>query len=216
MPYGDLIPLAVAIALSPFPIVPVVLLLLTDRPRSNGGSYLLGWYGGLVMGTGVAAAAATAVDLWEETPTWAAWVRIVLGVALVLLSVKKFIRRGQAEAPPAWMAAISSYSPGRALRLGALLALANPKALLLAIAAGLAIGTAGLGLAASAGVVLGFLALAAITVAAPVLAHVVLGERITRPLGRAKEWLVTHNDAVVAVVLTAIGIMLIVKGAGTL
>ena len=77
-------------------------------------------------------------------------------------------------------------------------------------------GTAGLGVAASAGVVLGFSALAAITVAAPVLAHVVLGERTTRPLGRAKEWLVTHNDAVVAVVLTAIGIMLIVKGAGTL
>ena len=39
--------LAVAAAISPFPIIGVVMMLVTPRARSNGPMFLLGWLAGL-------------------------------------------------------------------------------------------------------------------------------------------------------------------------
>ena len=39
---ASVLPLAIAIAASPFPIVPVILLLLTERPRVTAGAFPLG------------------------------------------------------------------------------------------------------------------------------------------------------------------------------
>jgi hypothetical protein len=40
---GQLLPLAVGVAVSPMPIVAVILMLVTPRARSNGPAFLLGW-----------------------------------------------------------------------------------------------------------------------------------------------------------------------------
>ena len=37
------LPMAVAIALSPFAIIPAIVLLLTPRPREAAGAFLAGW-----------------------------------------------------------------------------------------------------------------------------------------------------------------------------
>ena len=54
------------------------------------------------------------------------------------------------------------------------------------------------------------------TVALPVLAHLVLGDRATAPLQRANTWLTEHNATIMAVVLLVIGAMVLVKGLGGL
>ena len=40
---GQLLPFAVGVAISPLPIVAVVLMLVTPRARSNGPAFLAGW-----------------------------------------------------------------------------------------------------------------------------------------------------------------------------
>jgi Sap, sulfolipid-1-addressing protein len=42
---GDLLPSAVGVALSPIPIVAVILMLGTPRARSNGPAFAAGWVG---------------------------------------------------------------------------------------------------------------------------------------------------------------------------
>lgn len=212
----ELLPVAIAIALSPFPIVPVILLLLTGRARANGGSFLAGWFGGLVGVVGIFTVAARAIELWDEVPTWASWTRIVLGVVLVTLGVRKWASGGSRKEAPAWMQSIGGYTPARAARLGTLLAVANPKVLLLALAGGVAIGSAELGTTRAAAAVVAFALVGVSTVAAPVVLHLVLGERIVRPLGAAQRWLVANNDTVMSVVVIAIGVMLVLKGMGEL
>jgi len=208
----ELIPLAVAIAMSPFPLIPVVLLLLTRRPLANGGGFLTGWFVGLSTLAAVFTLVAGAIELWDEAPTWAAWARLILGVLLIALGIRTWLSRGRAAEAPAWMTALDEYSPMRAARLGFLLAVANPKSLLLVLAGGVAIGAAELGPGRSAVTVVLFAAGAASTVALPVLLRLVLGERVVAPLEATRRWLVAHNDAVVAVVMVVIGVMVASKG----
>lgn len=210
--FGELLPLGLAIAASPFPIIPAILLLFTARPRATGLSFLAGWVLGILVATVVFVGLASVVELSDETPSWASWSRIVIGLALVALGLSRWRGRHEKHDTPAWMAALSDATPGSALRLGVLLSAANPKILLLAAAAGIVIGSAELTASATVAAVAFFTVVAAFTVALPVLLYVALGDRVLTPLGRARDWLDANNAAVMAVVITVIGALLAVKG----
>ena len=155
---------------------------------------------------------ATLVELADEPPTWASWARIVLGAALLVLGVQKWLTRGRREEAPAWMQSIDGLTPPTALRLGLLLSAANPKVLLLTAAAGLSIGAADLSATETAITAVIFTLVASITVALPIVLYLIMGERILRPLGKARTWLQDNNAAVMAVVILVIGALLVVKG----
>jgi len=208
--------LGLAVAASPFPIIPAILLLFTPRARATSLGFLAGWVIGIVVGTGLFIALATAIEKLDEPPTWASWTRMVLGVLLLVLGVLRWRNRRAKQEIPAWMQSIDSISPAKALRLGVLLSAANPKVLLLAGAAGLAIGSAQLN---TAGIVLAttaFTVVASSTVALPVLLYAVVGDRILVPLAGLRTWLQENNAAVMSVVITVIGAVLLVKGIGGL
>src|SRR6185436_1746651 len=46
---GDFLPSAVGVAISPLPIVAVVLMLVTPRGRVNGPMFVVGWWVGLAI-----------------------------------------------------------------------------------------------------------------------------------------------------------------------
>jgi hypothetical protein len=50
---GQALPLAVGVALSPVPIIAVVLMLMSQRARLNGTGFVLGWLAGLGVATPV-------------------------------------------------------------------------------------------------------------------------------------------------------------------
>ena len=208
--------LGLAVAASPFPIIPAILLLFTPRARATSLGFLAGWVIGIVVGTGLFIALATAIEKLDEPPTWASWTRMVLGVLLLILGVLRWRNRRAQQEIPAWMQSIDGTTPAKALRLGVLLSAANPKVLLLAGAAGLAIGSAQL---TTAGIVLAtaaFTVVASSTVALPVLLYAVVGDRILVPLAGLRTWLQENNAAVMSVVITVIGAVLLVKGIGGL
>jgi threonine/homoserine/homoserine lactone efflux protein len=213
---GDVLPIALGIAASPFPIIPAILLLFTPRARATSSSFLLGWVVGILVATGAFALLAEVLDTRDQPATWASWARIVLGAVLVVLGVRQWLGRRAKESTPQWMQSLADATPGAALRLGLVLSAANPKILLLAAAGGLAIGSSDL---ASGGVALAvalFAVVASSTVAIPVLLYLILGERILGPLGAVRDWLQANNAAVMAVVIVVIGVLLLVKGLGGL
>lgn len=212
---GEVAPPALGIALSPFPIVPALFLLFTPRPRAAGGCFLAGWAGGIAAATALFTVLAGVIETREETPLWASWAKLGLGVVLVLAAVRQG-RSGDGEDTPAWMRGLTDATPARALRLGLLLSTANPKVLLLSAAAGLTVGAAEPGPSRAVAVVCVFTAIAALTVALPLLLHLTAGERVLVPLSRARQWLVDHNSTVTAVVLALIGVLLAADGASGL
>jgi threonine/homoserine/homoserine lactone efflux protein len=213
---GDVVPLAIAIALSPFPVVPAILLLFTTRPRATGAGFLLGWGIGIAAVALAVAAVAGVLEGRDQPPGWAAPTRIVLGLGLLALGVRTWLQRRATKGAPTWMAALDNATPPSALKLGLLLSAANPKIVLLAAAAGVGIGAAELPPARTLVVVVLFTVLGSITVALPMVAHAIGGDRALAPLGRARDWLETNNASVMAVVLVVIGAVLFARGVGGL
>jgi len=209
---GEVVPLALGIAASPFPVVPAILLLFTPRARASSSAFLGGWLLGVGAATAVFTTLSEVVDQSGPTPAWASWLRIVLGAVLVLYGATQWRGRGAEAEPPGWMRSIESAGPGEAFRLALLLSAANPKVVLLAAAAGLSIGAGDLTPAGDAAAVLLFTAIASVSVATPVAAYLLLGDRVLGPLGRARDWLVRNNTAVMAVVLVVLGALLLQKG----
>jgi threonine/homoserine/homoserine lactone efflux protein len=213
---AEAVPLAVGIAASPFPVVPVILLLLGAHPRRAAGAFLGAWIVGVGVALVVPMLLAEAIDTSDDRPTWVTVLKIVFGLLLVAFGARKWLGRGKDAEPPAWTSSIATMTPLRAARLALLLSLANPKVWLLAGAAGLGIGASDLATGQVTAVVLVFLLVATSTVAVPVVLFLVLGERIEAPMRAAQGWLERNNDAVVAVVLAVIGAVLAFEGVAAL
>lgn len=210
---GELVPLALVVALSPVSIIPAVLLVLhTDRPRPTGLAFMAGWLAGLAVLTVVFVQVPHLIDgFGRETPQWAPWVRIAIGVLLIALAVGRWVTRKRETRPPAFLNRLSKITPAGAGVIGFGLVMANPKVLVMNAAAGLIIGTAAVGVGIWLAVAL-YTALAGSTVIAPILAYVVVGERVDSQLERLRDWMQREHAAVTAATLLIVGVLLTYTG----
>ena len=214
---GQVLSLSVGVALSPVPIIAVVLMLGTPRARVNGPAFVLGWILGLtIVGAIVLAAAGGAgADDAGEPATWVDWLKLALGVLLLLVAVKQWRgrpRAGEDAALPKWMQTIDQFTPGRAFGIAAALSGVNPKNLLLTVAAAAAIAQSGIDTGEQA-VALGvFIVVGTLGPATPVAIYFALGERAKHLLDELKAWLGDHNAAIMAVLCLVIGAKLIGDG----
>lgn len=211
--FATLIPLALVIATSPLSIIPAVLVLQAPRPKPTGLAFLLGWLVGLAVLTQIFVEVSNLLGGGlDEPPSWAAWVRIVAGAALIAFGVYKWLTRNRSTHAPKWMSSFARITPGRAAVTAMILVVVNPKVLFMCAAAGLAIGTEGLG---RTGATLGvgyFVAMAASSVAVPTLAYAVSGDRLDQPLARLKEWMERQHAVLMAGILVILGALVLYKG----
>lgn len=214
---GDTLPLALGIAISPIPIIAAILMLLSPKARGTSVGFLIGWLLGIVVAVVVftlLSGLIPAADPDASQPIGGT-IKIVLGVLLLLLAARQWRSRpkpGETAALPKWMAAIDQMTAGRGFVLAFILAAVNPKNLLLAAGAGVAIGTAGLSVGADVLVIVIFVIVAACSVAVPVIGYLVAADRIRGPLDALRGWLVDNNATVMAVLLLVIGVVVIGKG----
>ena len=218
---GGSLPMAVGVALSPIPIIAVVLMLTTPRAKGNGLAFVLGWLLGLgVVGAIVLAIAGpSGASQSGGAAAWVSWVKIVLGVLLLLVALRQFRGRphGGEDAPmPTWMGAIDSFTPVKALGFAAILAGANPKNLLLAVAGAAVIAQTGISGAQQAVAYLIFALIGTVGVGTPVVIYLTLGERSQQLLARLKDWMSRHNAVIMSVLLLVIGAKLIGDAVGVL
>ncbi len=209
----DLVPLGLVIALSPLSIIPAVLVLDTARPRPTGLAFLAGWLFGIAALTMIfLEVSSLAGGMRDRPPNWASWLRVVVGAALIALGLFRWFRRKRAAHTPAWMNSMKKFTPARAIATAAALTVINPKVLFICAAAGLAIGTAGLGQPARWSAVVWFVVVAGSTVAIPILAYAVAGSRLDEPLARLKDWMERQHATLIACILIVIGFMVLYKG----
>jgi hypothetical protein len=211
---GQLLPFAVGVAISPLPIVAVVLMLVTPRARSNGPAFLAGWLAGIALAGAVLLAIAGPSNASQqgEPAAWVDWLKLVLGLLLVLVAARQWRARphqGQEAPMPKWMGALDNFTPPKAAGAAVLLGTVNPKNLLFIIGGVAAVAQTGIPTGQQAGAWAVFCVLASIGVAAPVVIYFAMGERAAGLLDGLKNWMASHNTAVMAVLCLIVGVKLI-------
>ena len=211
---GDLLPLAVGVAISPIPITAVILMLLSRQAARTSTGFLAGWVAGIVVVTVVVLMlVGQAGNTSTGKPsTVSSVLKLVAGVLLLVMAVRQWRERpkpGEAIQMPKWMSAVDSFTFGKALGLGFVLSGVNPKNLLMCLGAGSTIGAAHLSGGGDVAAVAVFTLIAASTVAIPVLAYLTARSKMAGPLDRLRGWLTQNNATVMAVLLVVIGVVLL-------
>lgn len=214
---GSFLPVALAVALSPFPLIATTLLLTGPRARVAGWLFLAGWVAGLGVLTAVALLLLGEAESTSTGSVLVAWARVALGTALVALAVRKLLRRpsGDDEPPvPGWMSAFDAPSGTRTLGLGALLGGANPKNIALAASAAAAVQETAPDRSVAAGALFVLLCSSAVLVA--VVAHAALGARAEPALLTVRRVMTRHSAVLTAAVLLLIGAKILGDGLAAL
>ena len=217
---GQLLPIAAAVALSPIPVVAVILVLDSTRGRVNGPAFAAGWLVGLTaVSVIVVALAGGASHPDSAAATGVQWGKAALGVLLLVMAARQWKKRprpGEEAAMPSWMASLSELSPWRAVVLGLAVSAANPKNLMLTAAAAATIAQAGLSTADEAITIAVFVALGSVTVVGAVLAHQLGGRRAEAPLAAMRRFMAANNAAIMMVVLLLLGLKVLGDALGGL
>lgn len=212
-----LIPLALVIAISPLSVIPAVLVLQTPHPRPTSLAFLGGWVLGLAALTAIFVASSDLLgDLHKKPPAWASWLRVVLGLALIGYGIYAWVSRHKHTESPKWMRSFATLMPARAGITALVLVVIRVEVLTMCALAGLNIGSSGLGDAAKWLLAVIFVAVAASTVAIPILGYAAAGHRLDDPMARVKDWMEKNHGALLAAVLVLIGLMVLYNGASAL
>ena len=219
---GSVLPSALGVALSPIPIIAVILMLGTPRARTDGPAFALGWVLGLsvvaIAVVAITSAAGDAADVGSNTSDSISWMKVGLGLVLLIMAKRQWQKRpapGTEPELPRWMAKIDQLPPGEALGAGVLLSGLNPKNLILTLAAAASIAQVpGITTGEEAVAVAVFVAIASVTTVGAVVLYFVGGSRATKVLADVKEYMAAHNAAIMMVILLIIGAKLIGDGLG--
>ncbi|ACU75404.1 conserved hypothetical protein [Catenulispora acidiphila DSM 44928] len=206
---GAMLGSAVGVAISPLPLIAMVLLLATPRGRADGLAFCAGWLLSLTLVGTVMLLIGAGEDADEGSApaTWVSWLTLVLGVLFAFLAVGQWKARprpGRPARTPGWMAGLDRTTPARAAGLGALLSGANPKNLALTVgaAAGIAGATSQPGARAVALVL--FVLIGSLCVLVPLGVYLAGGKKAAATLEGWKDWMATHNAAIMTTVLAVL------------
>jgi hypothetical protein len=212
---SDLLPIIVGIALSPLPVAAAILMLFSSRAKTNGPAFVAGWILGLFVVGGIVLLFGSAAGTTSEPSRVSLILQAVIGLALLFLAFRQWrVSRDTSKEPamPAWMSSIDDFSAGKSFAVGALLSGINPKNLALNVAGVLVIAEAGMSQQQEWLTFIVYVLLASLTVALPVLYYLVARDKSTATLTAMKTWLISHNAAVMAVVLLILGVKLLAAG----
>ena len=218
---SEVLTFAIGVAISPIPIIAVILMLFSRRARVNGPMFLLGWVIGLAVLSGVVYAIADSANAATDSSASdsVSWLKIVLGVVLLGLARRDWRSRpapGSEPEMPKWMAGVDGLTPAKAFGLAVLLSSVNPKNLILTVGAATTVAQLGVSTSDAVVALAVFVAIASLTIAGPVVYYLLGGDGAKAHLDDLKAWLGANNATVMAVLFLVFGVALISKGLGPL
>lgn len=208
---GQMLVSAVGIAISPLPLIAVILMLATPRGRANGVAFTAGWIVSLAVLVTVVVLAASGGNASDGTGgpgRWSYWLKLALGLVFLALAAGQWRGRprgGQEAEPPGWMRAIDGFSPRKSAGLAAALAVANPKNLVLAVGGAVSIAASGASPGGKAVAAVLMVLIGSLCALLPLGTYLLGGRRSEAVLGEWRTWMARHNAAIMTTVLAVLG-----------
>lgn len=211
---GLILPYAAAIALGPLPIIAAVLVADSSASRHAGWGFAVGWFVGIALLATVLALLVGSLGEATQNGPVVNWLRVAVGLLLLGAAARKLQLRQDADTltVPKWQDSFSAIAPGRAVRVGATLALANPKHLAFVAAPMSSLHYATTTPAELSISIAVFALLSSSSVLAIVVLHALGGERAAGVLEAAKQYMIRHSSSIVVVVLALLGASILGSG----
>ncbi len=204
---GAILNNAVGAALSPLPIIGVILILMGKNAGVKGAAYCLGFLLGTALPAGLAIVLKVGAS-GSEDQNGGGIVNLVLGALMLYLAWQQWATRpkpGEEATLPGWMASLTDASVLTSLGMGVALAIVNPKNLPLNINTGTLIAGTGEpgGDEFIALVVYGLVA--SLSLIIPVFLYLVAKDWAKPRLADLKDWLVDNNHTIMTILLGVLG-----------
>ncbi|MFV0252528.1 MAG: GAP family protein [Beutenbergiaceae bacterium] len=192
---GQFLPNAFGIALSPMPLIFLLVLMFSSRPRIKAISLVLGWW------IGVALMAGLVIALGLEPSTngpraGMGWVNLAMGLLFAFLAVTSWRGRPRPDKPsrdPGWMSKVDDMSPIAVLGFTAVLIAINAKNTALIVTGALWISGSAIPILQQIIALAIFAVLSSAFALAITAAFLLAGQRVEPMLTALKEWLERNN-----------------------
>lgn len=209
-------PHAVAVALSPIPIAALILLLLSNKARVNSVLFLLGWMFAISINVLVFALLADAMHqtTHQSNAMISSVIHAVLGIALLFFAWRQWksrLKPGEEPKMPKWMQTIETLSPWMAFVIAFSLVTINAKNTVIDITTGIIIGQATTTVTQTLTAILIFTSMASITIAVPVFAFLLMGNKLNDTLQKTKTWFIYNSPVILLVLFLILGVDLLSK-----
>lgn len=213
---GHILPIALAVAISSVPIMVTIYILLSSNRARAAVPFMIGWVIGIFLVITVCALVAQLVPtprIGRRPETAVGAVEILVGVALIVLGFLTLRRARHATetSMPSFLDPKRKLGPWQAFGVAIILNL-RPKALLLAIAGGLTIrGDASSTTNALIAIII-YTVIGSSTVVVPIIATLVAPGKMEPRLTSARSWIAHNGEALTAVILIMIGVVIVGMG----
>ena len=200
---GEVLAFGVGVALSPLAIVALVVILVARSGARTAWAFAGTWVLSLTLGSTLVLLLADGADANASgaPAAWVSIVKIVVGLLLVLFGVRQrrgSVSEGADTQPPGWMRKLGKITTEKTVGMAALFVV-KPKNLLLTIGAGIAMAQVGVSPAAQMVGIAVFVALGTAGLAIPLAIHVLMPDRGRDLLTGLRDWMVSKNTTIIAV-----------------
>mgnify|MGYP001819950613 CR=1 FL=1 len=214
----NLLPLVLAMAITPGRLIALILLLHSKKAVANSLAFTGGMASNMLI-EGFAFAlifnltGAFAVEGSDGPPAIVAILYVVIGVLMLSMAAKQiFHKEDEDTAPPDWLTKIDTFTPGQSYKLGLTWLFISPKQWVFTLTAVALIFAARLDPLVSLLNYLLFILLVMALFFLIILIYIVLGERAQGFLERLFSWLKQYMQTIVLIVFVGFGLYFLVKG----
>jgi hypothetical protein len=214
----DMLPYALGIAVSPVPMITVILTLFSQKPRLNGASFLLGWAMGIALPAIAVMMLAINKGIESDGPPsqLTSVLRIFGGVILMGIAIRNWTQRHKPDkesSKPMLLRLVDAITPWKAWVIGFLFAdVTNPKNMALTIAGCIEITSSRVSLFETSFLLIMFVLVASVGVASPVMLYLLGGEASRSTIGAWKQWLMLHKKTIMALLFIIFGLSITLRG----
>lgn len=198
---------AMGVAISPLPLIALILILFTAKAGPNSISFIVGWIASIFAIALLVATVGVSASPGEPDATQG-WIQVAVGALFLFLAFQQFQRRpkdGEEATVPSWMERIETMGPGAAFVMGLALGFLNPKNMGLVAAAGATVASADLDSGQVWIVVIVYALMGSLTMIIPVFLFFVANDWATPILTRFKDWLIANNATVMMLLFLLLG-----------
>lgn len=214
---------AAGVALSPTPIIIVILILFGSGGRRNAFAFLLGW----IIGLAVLAVVLVAFDIAERflSPNDVIarpGIQVLLGLGVVFLAYRQWKKPpvSAEAAAPKWLNSLNNvltessekFTPLRALGLAVVMSALSAKNIALMLAIILAISQIGPDVRDFVILMTVFVLVGSLTIGVPVVYAWLQGENAQAALTGWKDWIIQNRSRAMAALLAVLGIVATFNG----